>query len=84
MDLSFMLQIAAAILTEPNVKMMQNVIKVLDLEEDIENTTHTGTLRALSLVFSEVHPPPELEAKLNALLKKLEKLNPMPTLKDSE
>jgi len=81
-----MFQVAAAILSEQNVKMMQNVIRVLELEGNVDNaTTQKGTLRAtlraLSLVFSQVNPPPDLEPKLTALLKKL---NPMPGLKDSE
>lgn len=50
--------------------MMQNVISLLDTDGSIDNNPvqSTGTLRALSLVFSQVSPPPELQSKLTALL----------------
>ena len=61
-------------LTEQNVKMMQNVIRMLDMEGvSLDNNSPiyaAGTIRALSLVFTQVSPPPDLQPKLAALLNK--------------
>lgn len=66
-------QIASVVLTEQNIKMMQNVIRMLDTEGgNVDSPIHTaGTIRALSLVFTHVNPPPDLQTKLAALLNRV-------------
>lgn len=65
-------QVSSAVLTEQNIKMMQNVISLMDTDGSVDsNPVQTaGTLRALTLVFNQVNAPPELQPKLNALLEK--------------
>lgn len=67
------IQVSAAVLTEQNVKILQSVIPVLDADVgNVENSSAQtfGTIRALNLVFHQVTVPPELQAKLSALLEK--------------
>lgn len=66
------MQVSDSVLTEQNIKMMQNVISLLDADGNVDNNPvqTTGTIRALALVFDQVSAPPELQPKLNALLEK--------------
>lgn len=69
---TFLPKVASTVLTEQNIKMMQNVITLMDTDSNVDNNPvqTTGTLRALTLVFDQVSPPAELQPKLNALIEK--------------